>query len=82
MAAPVADVRNELHELIDAIPNTEVLLAVRTILAAQWRSQMPAVVLSAEAEEAVREGLQQLNAGQGISHEQVMAEARAKYGHA
>jgi predicted transcriptional regulator len=82
MAAPVADVRNELHELIDAIPNTEVLLAVRTILAAQWRSQMPTVVLSAEAEEAVREGLQQLDAGQGISHEQVMAEARAKYGHA
>lgn len=36
--------------------------------------------LSAEESAAIREGLEQLDRGEGIPHDQVVAEAKTKYG--
>ena len=78
--ASTADIRSELHELIDAIADLHVLEAVRTLLAAQWQAGLPPAVLSAEEGAAIAEGTRQLDAGQGIPHEQVMAATWARYG--
>ena len=75
-----ADIRNELHDLIDAIADPNVLVAVRTLLAAQGHSGLLPAVLNAAEEAAIAEGIRQLDAGQGIPHEQLMAETRARYG--
>ena len=75
-----AEIRSELHDLIDAIADPNVLEAMRTLLAAQWPADLPPASLSVEEEAAIAEGIRQLDAGQGIPHEQVMAEAWAQYG--
>ena len=75
-----ADIRSELHDLIDTIADPNVLEAVRTLLAAQRPADLPPAKLGAEEEAAIAEGIRQLDAGQGIPHEQVMAEAWARYG--
>ncbi|WP_156176116.1 hypothetical protein [Hymenobacter terrenus] len=80
MASAPIDVRSELHELIDTIQNQSVLQAVYTLLAAQRQATLPPVVLGGEEAAAVAEGIRQLDAGQGIPHEQVMADIWAKYG--
>lgn len=81
MTSVPTNVRTELHELIDSIQNQSVLQAVHTILTEQRRAALPPVVLSSPEAAAVAEGLQQLADGQGIPHEQVMADIWAKYGH-
>ena len=80
MSSPNAGIRSELHELIDTIADTNVLLAVRTLLASQWHAKMPPLAPSAAEQDAIDEGIRQLNAGECVPHEQVMAAARAKYG--
>ena len=80
MAATPIDVRSKLHELIDTIQNQSVLQAVYTLLAAQRSAVLPPAKLSGEEAAAVAEGTRQLDAGEGVPHEQVMAEIWAKYG--
>lgn len=75
-----ADIRSELHDLIDAIADPNVLEAVRTLLAAQWQAGLSPAVLNAAEAAAIAEGTRQLNTGQGIPHEQVMAEIWARHG--
>jgi predicted transcriptional regulator len=80
MAATSIDVRSELHELIDTIQNQSVLQAVYTLLAAQRSAVLPPAELSGEEAAAVAEGIRQLDAGEGLPHEQVVADIWAKYG--
>ena len=75
-AAPV-DVRPDLHRLIDVTQNQSLLQAVYTILTAV---PLPPLELSDAEREAIDEGLRQLDNGEGIPHEEAMAETWAKYG--
>ncbi|HEX8658640.1 MAG TPA: hypothetical protein VF690_13935 [Hymenobacter sp.] len=54
--------------------------AVYTLLAAQRPAVLPSAELSSEEAAAVAEGIRQLDAGESLPHEQVMADIWAKYG--
>ena len=73
------DVRADLHELIDRIQNPSFLHALRALLVTQQTEEPEMRPLSDAAKEAITEGIRQLDAGEGIPHEQVMAEMRQKY---
>ena len=76
---PSLDVRADLHELIDRIQNPSFLHALRALLVTQ-QSDAPETMQLSEVEKAdIAEGLRQLDAGQRIPHEEVMAHMRKKY---
>ena len=82
----LASVRAYLHSLVEEAENVAMLEAIATILA----TSLPAILeedkavrledIPEAAREGVEEGLRQLDAGQGIPHEQVWAKVEAKYG--
>lgn len=76
---PSLDVRADLHELIDRIQNPSFLLALRALLVTQQTVEPEMQPLSEAAQAAIEEGIRQLDAGEGIPHEQVMADIPQKY---
>ena len=85
--ASTAQVKTNLHRLVDELDNAEILRAIEVIL----QTALPPAPLpedravnldelSPAERAAVEDGLRQLDAGQGIPHAQVWAEIEAKYG--
>ncbi|HNZ72028.1 MAG TPA: hypothetical protein PKJ43_05360 [Prolixibacteraceae bacterium] len=71
--------KEELHQIIDQVNDEAALYQVRSILEAQtghdWADDM-----SDELREALERSIAQADAGNVISHEEVMKMLREKYG--
>jgi hypothetical protein len=74
-----SDLKAELHQLIDQVNDDKALYQVRSILEAQtghdWADD-----ISDEMREALERSIAQADAGNVISHEDVMKMLREKYG--
>ena len=76
------ELKTNAHQLIDDIQDSKLLKTIITFIAKAkgepkedfWNQ------LSDDQKAAIEEGLAQLKRGEGIPHEQVMKEAKAKYG--
>jgi predicted transcriptional regulator len=76
-----AELKSNLYKLIDSINDSQTLQAIYTLLSTKaaavdddfWDK------FSDEQKTEIEESIAELNRGEGISHEQVMKEMKAKY---
>lgn len=75
-----AELRSNLHNLIDTINDSKTLKAVYALIAkrtkqeADWWDELPD-----EVKADIEEGLKELDAGLGIPHDEVMKEIKSRY---
>lgn len=75
-----AELKSNLHNLIDAINDSKTLKAIYSMIAKQkkqeadWWDELPD-----EIKAAIDEGIAQADRGELIPHEQVMKEIKAKF---
>ncbi len=77
---PTAEIKTDLHRLIDQVQDDAILQAVRTILARQAETETDFRDQLSEADKAaIHQGLDQLGRGESFSYEQVREAVRQKY---
>jgi predicted transcriptional regulator len=76
----IAELRSDLHRMIDEISDDRLLSAVKSFLSRQkngdsdWWDE-----LGTEEKESIQRGLEEANRGELIPHEEVMKQLKSKY---
>ncbi len=73
--------KDELHQIIDSIDDVGILKAIRVLLQKQTKNTESDFWddLPENVKESILRGLQQIENGETISHENVLQEIREKY---
>jgi hypothetical protein len=80
-AMDYSELKSELHQMIDSVNDEETLYQIRSILEGHTEPEHDwADDMSDEMREALERSIAQADAGNVISHEEVMKMIREKYG--
>jgi TRAP-type C4-dicarboxylate transport system substrate-binding protein len=74
------ELKSDLHELIDKINDTSILTALKTLLSKQVCQEDFWDDLPEEIKESIEESLKQMENNETIPHNDVIQEAKQKYG--